>query len=61
MKKGTITISVGSDITEDEIREIRKVYKLDPSCKEYRLNVIISGNGSIKENLIDIIKTRVCS
>ena len=51
MDKGTITISVPSSITHDELRKIRQDYK----HKDYRINILISGHESTVENISNFI------
>lgn len=55
--KGVITISVNKDITKEEIKEIRKIFKEDQQYADYKLNIIVSSNGKFKENLKDFIKS----
>ena len=57
MKKGTITISVPSTTTQEEIKEIREQFKKNEAMKNYRLNILISGNEDLKENLKNFLKT----
>lgn len=55
MNKGIITIFVGSDITQEEIKEIRAL--INKECNEkYILNVIISGEENFNNNLKKFIK-----
>ena len=42
-KKGSITITVPSSTTADEIKNIRQDFNKNELSKEYRLNIIISG------------------
>ena len=55
--KGIVTISVHKDITQEEIKEIRRIFKEDKQYEDYRLNIIVSGSGKFKENLKDFIKS----
>lgn len=61
MDKGIITIYVDNEITEKEIKEIRREFKNDKLSDEYKLNIIISGNGCLKENIKDLIMAKICS
>lgn len=61
MSKGTITISVEKNITQEEINEIREIFKSDEHYKDYKLNIIISGNGDMKSSLGDFLKARLNS
>lgn len=55
MNKGIITIFVGSDITQEEINEIRAL--INKECNEkYILNVIISGEENFNNNLKNFIR-----
>ena len=57
--KTKITISVPFGTTQDEINNIRREYK-----EKYAgcvVNVLISGEESLKENLYNFIKTRIKS
>ena len=56
MKTGLITISINKDITQEEINEIRRIFNSDEAYKDYKLNIIVSGNENFKENLKDFIK-----
>lgn len=56
-EKGAITISVNKDITQDEINEIRRIFREDKQYEDYQLHIIVSGNGKFKENLKDFIKS----
>ena len=56
-KNGIITISVNKDITQEEINEIRRIFKQDEQSVDYKLNIIVSGSGKFKENLKDFIKS----
>lgn len=57
MKKGIITISVPSTTTQEEIKEIRAQFKQSEQYKYYKLNILISGNEDLKENLKNFLKT----
>lgn len=54
--KGIVTISVNKDITQEEINEIRRIFKEDKQYEDYKLNIIVSGNEKFKENLKDFVK-----
>lgn len=56
MKKDTITISINKPITNEEIKEIRELFKQDELYKGYKLNIIISGNDNLKDNLQNFVK-----
>ena len=49
-KKSNITISVPSNTTADEIKNIRKEFNKSELSKEYRLNIIISGSAEHVSN-----------
>ena len=53
--KGIVTISVNKDITQEEINEIRNVFKKDEQYKDYKLNIIVSGNNNFKQTLKEFI------
>ena len=57
MKKGIITISVPSTTTQEEIKGIRAQFKQSEQYKDYKLNILISGNEDLKENLKNFLKT----
>ena len=57
MKKGIITISVPSTTTQEEIKEIRTQFKQSEQYNDYKLNILISGNEDLKENLKNFLKT----
>ena len=59
MKRGSITISVPSTTTHEEIKEIRKQFKKNEAMKGYRLNILISGNSEFQENLLNFVKAMV--
>lgn len=61
MDKGTVTISVDKNITQEEINEIRKIFKNDKQYENYKLNIIVSGNKDIKLSLGDFLKARLNS
>ena len=49
--KNNITISVPGDITEEEIKNMRKEFKESELSKDYRLNIIVSGCADTVSNL----------
>ena len=49
--KDSITISVPSNITTEEIKNIRKEFKESELSKEHRLNIIVSGCADPVANL----------
>lgn len=59
MKKGTITILVGHGITPDEIKEIRAQFSNDKLSLQYKLNIMISGNNNITDNLANFLKNSI--
>lgn len=59
MQNGSITISVPSTTTQDELKEIREQFKKNEAMKGYRLNILISGNEELKENLYNFVKAMV--
>lgn len=61
MEKGSITISVGCDTTNEEIKELRDLFKQSEEYKNYRLNVIKCGNNNFKEDLKNFIKAGIKS
>lgn len=56
-EKGIITISINKDVTQEEIKEIRRIFKEDKQYENYKLNIIVSGSSKFKENLKDFIKS----
>ena len=50
-EKGSITISVPSNTTLDEIKNIRQQFKKSKYSNEYKLNILISGTENTVENL----------
>ena len=61
MDKDIITISVNKNITQEEINEIRRIFKNDKQYENYKLNIIVSGNEDIKLSLGDFLKARLNS
>ena len=59
MRKGSITISVPSTTTQEEIKEIREQFNKNETMKGYRLNILISGNEKFQENLYNFVKSMV--
>ena len=57
MKKQSITISVPHNITQDDIKEIRNIFK-EQYGREYKLNILVSGNQDMKNVLKNIITTK---
>ena len=53
--KGIVTITVNKNITQEEINEIRNVFKKDEQYKDYKLNIIVSGNKNFKQTLKEFI------
>ena len=50
-KKGNITISVPSNTTTEEIKNIRQEFNKNELSKEYKLNIIISGHAEPISNI----------
>lgn len=50
-KKSNITILVPDNITTEEIKKIRQEFNKSDVAKEYRLNIIISGQGEPISNI----------
>jgi aryl-phospho-beta-D-glucosidase BglC (GH1 family) len=61
MGKGSITISVGYNTTNEEIKELRELFKQNDKYKNYTLNVIKCGNNNFKEDLKNFIKAGIKS
>ena len=61
MDKGTVTISVDKNITQEEINEIRKIFKNDKQYENYKLNIIVSGNEDMTLILGNCLKARLNS
>ena len=61
MDKQIVTISVGKNITTEEINEIRKIFKQNEKHKNCILNIIVSGNDDFKENIKNFIKAGINS
>ena len=59
MSKGTITISVPHNTTHEEIKQIRNEYKQSEYYKDYKLNIIISGEDDIKKVLSRFLAERI--
>jgi hypothetical protein len=57
--KTRITISVPHGITREEVNNIRKEYQ--DKYKDCIINILISGQEDLKENLYNFIKTRINS
>lgn len=50
-KKTSITISVPNNTTQEEIKEIRQLFKESQYSKDHMLNIIVSGHEDHIENL----------
>ena len=61
MDKRIITINIEKNITQDEIKEIRKQFKESEYYKDYTLNIIVSGEEDIKDNLKDFLLSKIKS
>lgn len=61
MDKRVITINIEKNITQDEIKEIRKQFKESEYYKDYILNIIVSGEEDIKDNLKDFLLSKIKS
>lgn len=59
MTKGYITISVPVGTTREEILEIREQFKKNSLSKEYKLNILISGNSDMKSILTNFIRDKL--
>lgn len=54
-RKSYITISVPNNTTQEEIKNIRRQFQESEYAKDYRLNILVSGNEDIKTTLSNII------
>lgn len=61
MDKQVITISVNNDTTEEEINEIRQIFRQSDKYKNHTLNIIICGHDNFKQNIKDFIKAGIKS
>ena len=61
MDKRIITINIEKNITQDEIKAIRKQFKESEYYKDYILNIIVSGEEDIKDNLKDFLLSKIKS
>lgn len=59
MSKGTITISVPNNTTHEEIKQIRNEYKQSEYYKDYKLNIIVSGEDDVKKALSRFLAERI--
>lgn len=59
MKKESITISVPSNITKEEIKEIRQLFQKDELSKSYKLNILVSGEEDIKAVLGNVLIEKI--
>ena len=59
MQNGSITISVPLTTTQEEIKQIREQFKQNEETKDYRLNILVSGNEKFQENLYYFVKAMV--
>lgn len=59
MSKGTITISVPNNTTHEEIKQIRNEYKKSEYYKDYKLNIIVSGEDDVKKALSRFLAERI--
>lgn len=50
-KKQSITISIPTNITQEKINEIRRIFK-DQYGESYKLNIIIGG----QEDIVNVLK-----
>jgi hypothetical protein len=53
--KGYITISVPNNTTQEDIKKIRYEFSQSEYAKDYKLNILVSGNEDIKKTLSNII------
>lgn len=51
MKKQSITISMPANITQEKIKEIRRIFK-DQYGENYKLNILIGG----QEDIVNVLK-----
>ena len=61
MDKEIITISVGNNITKEEINEIRKIFEQNEKHKNCTLNIIVCGHDNFKSNIKNFIKAGIKS
>lgn len=61
MEKGSITISAGSNISDEEIEELRTIFKQNEKYQNYTLHIVICGNDDFKNNFKDFIKAGIKS
>ena len=59
MEKGSITISVGNNILDEEIEELRTIFKQNEKYQDYTLNIIICGNNNFTEDLKNFLKAGI--
>lgn len=59
MKKQSITISVPSNTTKEEIKEIRQLFQNDELSKSYKLHILVSGEAEMKSILGDFLLERL--
>lgn len=52
MKRGTITLVLSKNATDEEIKAIRAIY----GCIGYNVNIIISGNEPFINNLKEFLQ-----
>lgn len=57
-KKCIITISVPNNTTQDEIKEIRRIFNEQYMTTEYKLHILVSGDGDISTILKNIIVSK---
>ena len=61
MNKSIITISVDNDATNEEINEIRSIFKKEGYSNNYKLNVIKSGEDNMELSLSRFLAARLKS
>ena len=61
MDKQIITISIGNNTTEEEINEIREIFKQNEKHKNCTLNIIVCGRDNFKQNIKEFIKDGINS
>lgn len=61
MDKKIITIGVAKNTTQDEIKNIRQNFKNSELYKDHKLNIIVSGNEDIQQNLAFLLLDKIKS
>lgn len=58
---GIITLCIPNFYTESDLKAIRECFKQDVYSKDYKLNIIISGDTDMKITLTNFVKARLNS